>query len=242
MVPVSEYPPQAWLYDFKNHRFSLIEIAGDGEARILEEMRINAGDIESLVWSGGRLIANGVFVDHTLVHIDRSGNVLSRIAVPPPFTEREVGQPAGRMQLNRSYLAADPIGRRVALVYQFGNRIDFLGPAGELFGSVNGPRKTTARFRVENGRFFWAEGNAMAYHGAAASANYVYALFCGCQMDEDRPPSRIHVFRWNGDFVTELQLDRPLRSFNVTQDDSLLYGSFDVPFPMIGEWQLTGVL
>lgn len=242
VLPVSEHPPQAWLYDFTNRRFSLVEVNDVGEARILEEMRINVGDIEGLVWSGGRLVANGLFADHTLAHVDRMGNPLSRVVVPPPFTEREIGHPVGRMQLNRSYLAADPVGRRIAIVYQFGNRIDILSPAGKLFGSVDGPRRTAARYRVENDHFFWEEDNVMAYHGAAASVNYIYALFCGCRMGGDRPMSRVHVFRWNGDFVAELQLDRPLRSFSVTPDDALLYGAFDDPYPMVGEWLLEEVL
>jgi hypothetical protein len=147
-------------------------------------------------------------------------------------------EPNGRRLLNRNFMADQPGGGRFVLAYQFGNRVEFYTGAGERYGQVSGPRETEPRFGLAKGRLRWEDGNEMAYSGAYATERYVYALFCGCRLGEDVPPSRVHVFRWNGDFVGEVTLDRPVLEIAVSPDDATLYAGIEEPYPGVGEWKL----
>lgn len=112
-------------------------------------------------------------------------------------------------------------------------------------GSIRGPRPTTAKYRISSDdRFFWDPQGQMAYTGIQATSRYVYAMFCGCREadDPDQRSQRVHVFRWNGDFVSEIQLDRRVTAFAVSPDDSFLYGSITEPHPAVGEWRLPAAL
>jgi hypothetical protein len=161
-----------------------------------------------------------------------------RIATQQPFGPREMRDVSGRMLLNRSFLAVPPSGGRMALVYQFSPRIDFFTTAGELYGSVQGPRPTRASYRLAGRRFIWKDDNEMANWGAYATDRFVYVLFCGCRIDEERFPSVMQVYRWNGDLVREFALDRQVMEFTVSPDDRFLYAGTVEPYPSVGEWRL----
>ena len=143
----------------------------------------------------------------------------------------------GRRLLNRNFMAANPGDGRFVLAYQFRSRLDFFTPDGERYGTISGPRATRPSFGLRNGRFAWNDDNEMAFQGVAASRHYVYALFCGCSIEEQRTSSVVQVFRWNGDFVAELQLDRPVLEIAVDEDKTL-YGAAEEPYPGIAEWAL----
>lgn len=146
----------------------------------------------------------------------------------------------GRRLLNRSYLTARPDGERLALAYQWASRLDVFSADGRRLGSIEGPRPTTAKYRVSDNRFFWDPQGQMAYTGIQATSRYVYAMFCGCREadDPDQRSQRVHVFQWNGDFVSEIVLDRRVTAFAVSPDDRILYGSITEPHPAVGEWKM----
>jgi hypothetical protein len=239
---VSEYPPITWIYDFQNRRMVLVQLDAGPDSMILEEFSLNVGvSLLNPVWVGGRMISNALLPDAALMVIDRQGRAVAQVQAPQPFTEREMPLAVGRLLLNRTYLALDPSRRRVALVYQFAPRIDFYTAGGLRYGSVIGPRATVPSFRAENDRFFWNDENEMAYAGAAATYNYVYALFCGCRLGyDDQGPHRLHVFSWNGAFVAEIAVDRPIDAFAVSDDDTELVAAFQTAagHPLVGVWSL----
>ena len=187
--------------------------------------------------SGPRYFANGLFPDFTLLVTDTLGQPQSRIVADPPFTPRDAPDMNGRRLLNRNFMAANPGDGRFVLAYQFRSRLDFFTPDGERYGRISGPRATRPSFGMRNGRFAWNDDNEMAFQGVAASRNYVYALFCGCSIEEQRTSSVVQVFRWNGDFVAELQLDRPVLEIAVDEDRTL-YGAAEEPYPGVAEWAL----
>lgn len=237
---VSEDPAQVWVYDFQNRRFTLIGLDASGEAMIKEELPLNVGaSLENPVWINGRIVSNGLFPDYTLLVADSSGKPISRVIAGPPVI-KDVAHVPGARQANRNFLAVDPNGQRFALAYQFASRIDFFDAEGGRYGSVNGPRETSARYHIDqNGRFQWEPDNEAAYWIADATENYVYALFCGCEIVEGNElPTRLHIFKWNGDFVGELAFDRPLSAFSVSRDDTVIYGAYEDPYPGLGEWRL----
>lgn len=235
--------PEAWVYDFQNRRFARIRLDAEPGSEVREEVRLNVdASLESPVWTRDGIISNGVFPDYTFLVLSRTGTPRARLAAEPPFTERHVPDWNGRRLLNRSFMAVDGAAERIALAYQFAPRIDFFTIDGARYGSVEGPRRTTPRWRMRDGRFTWEDANEMAYWSVRATDRYVYALFCGCRLDEQRLPDRVHVFRWNGDLVGELALDRPVMALAVSADDERLYGAIEEPYPTIGEWTLPAEL
>lgn len=242
----STSPPRAWVYDFQNRRLSLLAATPAGELSIERSRPFNVGEsIEQPLRLGDRYVANGLFPDYTLLVLDSAAAPVRRIEAEQPFPARTMPHVIGRRLLNRSYLTGDPAGQRLALAYQWASRIDFFSPDGGRLGSVGGPRTTTARYRVGSGdRFFWDPQGQMAYTGIQSTGRYVYAMFCGCREadDPDQRSQRLHVFRWNGDFVTEIQLDRRVTAFAVSPDDAFLYASVTEPHPAVGEWRLPAAL
>jgi hypothetical protein len=233
-----------WIYDYKNLRLSRFELKGDGTVAPREELQLHLeATLESPVWVGAdRILANGLFPDHSLALLDASGKALERIAAAPPFTQADVPHPTARLQLNRNFLAVRPADRRVALAYQFASRIDFFASDGSPIGSISGPRRTTPQFEIRDGRFFWGPANEMAYWAAFGTDRYLYALFCGCRKEDNAMPSLLHIFRWNGDFVVEVALDRQVEAFTVSNDDHTLIATYEDPYPQIGIWELPSML
>lgn len=235
-------PPDAWIYDFGTRRLLLMRLTSPREEALFDELRLDV-DVSLLEpnWVGGRLVANGLFVDQRLLVLDRLGRGQYSLELPPAFDAEAMPHPTGRRLMNRSFLVVSPARNRMAIVYQFGNRLDLLHSNGARLGSVDGPRATELKYRLEGDRFFWENGNQVAYSGAVATDRYLYALFSGNRLgDVEEQPSRLHVFEWNGDFVAEVALGGPhVRSIAVTPDDRRLYGGLEVPYPVVGEWDLS---
>ncbi|HSH45060.1 MAG TPA: BF3164 family lipoprotein [Longimicrobiales bacterium] len=237
-------PPQAWIYDFGTRRFTLVDLLAQPDQAVLDQVRLSAEySLLQPNWFAGRIVSNGLFVDNGLLVLDRQGGPVQAIDVPPPFDSSDAPLPVARRLLNRSYLAVNPSGTRMAAVYQFGNRIDFHLTSGTRYGSVSGPRETTPRYSISNGRFAWEEGNEMAYAGVAATERYVYALFTGdIHGAREQNNSRLHVFTWEGDFVKEIDLGFPTSDVAVSSDDGLVYAGISIPHPIVAEWSLREVL
>jgi hypothetical protein len=241
----SASPLRAWLYDFQNRRMSLVAAGAAGGLAVRDSRPLNVGEsLETPVRLGTRLLANGLFPDYTLLVMDSAGQPRERIVADPPFPAAIIPHVAGRRMLNRSYLGAAPSGERFALAYQWASRVDVFAADGSRMGSIQGPRPTSARYEVRDGRFFWDPQGEMAYTAVRATDRYIYALFCGCREadDRDQRSQRVHVFRWNGDFVDEIQLDRRVTAFAVPNDDSVLYAAVTEPHPAVGEWRLPETL
>lgn len=238
---VSTDPPEAWLYDFGTRRIFLLRLTAPPREAVIDEMQLVVD--QSLLdphWFGGRLVANGLFIDQRLLILDRQGRAREEISLPQPFDAEEMPHRTGRRLMNRSYLVVSPAREQMALVYQFANRIDFLRGSGAIVGSVQGPRRTELKYHLENNRFFWDDGNQVAYSAATATDRYIYALYSGNRLRQTQDePSRVHVFEWDGDFVGEIGFDgHRLHSIAVTSDDQTLFGGLETPYPVVGEWDL----
>ena len=242
--PVPEHYPEAWVYDFGTRRFVRLRLDAPRDSAFLEMVRFERVPYSLLqpFWQDGEVIANGLLPRHGLVRLDSTGAPEALVPLPAPFDSTVIPLPVGRRLANRSFLAMNPSRTRLALVYQFANRIDLLEGNGALYGSVAGPRETEARFRIEGDRFFWEDENQMAYSAATATDRRLYALFSGERLEDEEDevsrPSRIHVFEWDGDFVAEIELDHEVSTIAVTSDDRQLYGAVEDPYPRIAVWQL----
>jgi hypothetical protein len=238
-IPIPGDSSAAWLYDFQNRRLTRLDLPAQLPASSLPTRPLDLGvSVTQIVRAGDRLIANGLFPDYTLLVMDTTGAPLQRVAADPPFGPKDVPYLDGRRALNRNFLAYRPAGGAFALAYQFRSRIDFFNAKGERYGTISGPRPSTASVGARNGRMAWKPENEMAFRAAFGTDRYLYALFCGCRADDEPREARVQVFRWNGDFVTELVLDHPVIELAVTPDDRVLYGALEEPFPGVGEWAL----
>lgn len=239
MFVVQHDPGVLWLYDFSNRRATRVHLDGHGQPSSPEQISLNVGaSIESPAWVGDRILANGIFADYTLLEMGLDGTPLRRIAADVPF-RRETQNTIGGRQANRSSMAVSPTRDRLALAYQWTSRVDFYTSSGERYGTVNGPRDVQTGFRIDGNRFRWEDEAEFAYFGADATVEYVFAMFCGCTVvSREELPDRLHVFRWNGDFVAEIALDRPVAAISVSPDGKRLYGAFIDPVPGVGEWEL----
>ncbi len=48
----------------------------------------------------------------------------------------------------------------------------------------------------------------------------------------------VHVFDWEGNFVTAIQLDTDVAAITVDQDEGVLYGIRHLPYPAIVRYSL----
>jgi hypothetical protein len=232
---------RVWLYDFQLRKLSLVDPERPPRNAIVEERPLNLG--VSLLQPrvvGDRVVSNGLFFDKTLVTVDaRTGRLLDSTILERAFPQERLQNRTGQRLTGVTKLVASPDGRRLVLAYQFANRLDFVDSAGRRYAQGSGPRRVTARFHVEGDRFFWDEGTEMAYVGAAATQDWVFALFCGrCAVDSSYP-SLIHVFTWGGVFVGELTVTPGVLEIAVSPSGrSLLAFAEMAAGPQVAEYAL----
>lgn len=233
----------AWVYDFELNRFSLLDLGGD-EPKLL---RTKAGprEIQLLdpVLSNG-LISNTLSADASLlIAADGSDGGASRIVnLRSPFDAVDHPDPLARRLLSRTFLSPSPDGSRVALAYQFANQIEILTSAGVHLSTSSGPRDANPSYRFQAGRFFWNDDNVSLYGGITTSDRHIYVLYCGCRFSGEQTMWRIHIFDWEGAFIGEIAVDRPISSLTVARDDSRLWAFVEEPHPAIVEWSGPDIL
>lgn len=159
-----------------------------------------------------------------------------------PFTREDIPQEPGLSFLNRSHVARQPNGGRFAIAYQSAKRIEVRNRSnGQLLTMTEAPYDVAASYRLDDaGRFHWNQNNESGYVAAYGADDFFFLLWCGCRDDAEVRPMTIHQFRWNGDFVRELTLSRPILGFAVSSAGDRLWGFLveGLPYPGIGEWVL----
>ncbi len=239
----SHDPPRVWLWDYMNIRASLLDLDAPDSLLIADQFRVEvAAQITSPAILGDTIVAGGFYADMVLLTFDRDQNVLSRVVGDLPYTEDDVEVAVALQMLNMNSIAFDPSRTRAAIAYQRVNRVDMFRMNGTQLASGVSPRTIPPpKYQFSpSGTFLWEEMTP-TYVDVDASDSYVYALFKGSQSigeREARLSYRVDVFTWDGEYVTELFLDHDLNEIAVTQDDSLLYGAAQEPFPAVVEWNL----
>ncbi|MGD8727975.1 MAG: hypothetical protein PVH40_10040 [Gemmatimonadales bacterium] len=244
MIPESEAPPRFWTSDRFNRRAQLWEIRGPEDVAVLHTVRYE-GDrpLVHLVFTDRGLLVGGGFPDATFVETDSTGAEPFRLVGTPPFGQGAFPVPSAYSTINYYFLTADPRRERLALAYRNTSRLDTYSIDGELRASWRGPRSVPAPTATEgrDGRL-QLDTRALwnAYYAVSATDQHVYATYCGCSMAEwtaGSGPRLVHVFRWDGEFIMELDVGQQVTAIAVV-GDSLLYGARRDPYPMILEWQL----
>ncbi|MCG8468303.1 MAG: TolB-like 6-bladed beta-propeller domain-containing protein [Gemmatimonadetes bacterium] len=240
-------PAAARVYDTLNRRINWIEFPEDGGkvgATVRRELPFRLDVyIESLTEFGEGYLSSGFWgPSFSLLELDSAGVGRSRRWTPPAVSRGELDHEDGLRHVNKNHLAVHPDGSRAMLLYQEVNHVVAVDLSEGRYRAFRGPRETTPAFEVRPEGFGFLPEHVQSYFGADATEQYVYGLFCGCEWGDPEVrqtlPTTVHVFRWDGTFVTELQLDRGAITIEVQADDSRLWAFVPEPVPRVGEWLL----
>lgn len=237
-----------WILDFSRAQISRVQVGGEGEGQVVEEVRLGVdGQIESPAWVGDTLVATSLTNDATLVFLSRQGEALSAVWVEEPFDEAAMPHSVGRYMLNRATMGVHPTGDRIALGYYSSTAFVILDRHGRPERTFHGPKSIEPKFHLRDNRFFWDDGSQFAYSQILATDQYVIGLFCPCDMrfpvNGVTPPqimdSELHVFTWEGALVAEYYLPSGLiRPMAIGVDGATIYGSLEDPYPHVLEFEL----
>lgn len=229
------------VYDYKTAIFFRIKLQDDGAPVILDQWRVpQLLDLQQPIVTQRNVISNGYFADQTIIKFDRLKDVVTAVSVEPPaFSYRGIPPAEAKFKLNRNRAAVSPDGRRFVLAYQSANRFD-LFIDGSYTNSWKGPREIAVRFTADpdERRIRWMPKNEYAYVAVVASRKYVYGLFCGPCASAKTLPRTVHVFYWSGQYVRTIELDHGTTRMAVSEDDAVLYGAIEEPFPAIAIWRI----
>lgn len=242
--------PTISVFDFQNRRISEVRLpTGDSGPQLVGETAFRTDAyIWQLVAATGSYVANGIFFGrYTLARLDSAGGVLRRWHGDPPYQPSEVPNRSALAALNQNHLTGLPGGETVAVAYQHANRVDLFNLDAGRHRTLAGPRPVETHFEFRQGSFgFIRRRDERAYVDLASTKSYLYGLFCGCT--HPRTPGRyplatkLHVWRWDGTFVAELEFDRPVSKLAVSSTGDRVWALYATPIPYIGEWELPGWL
>jgi hypothetical protein len=246
ILPESARPPRFWTGDFGNRRAVLWEIHGWNAVRVLQNVNYGgSGYIRHPVFTQHGMLAGGLFPDASMLETDSTGGEIVASIGTPPYSGDDYPTPTAFVTVNHYRLAVDPQRTRVVLAHRYANRLDFYTLRGVRIGGTAGPRVVPRPeyTEVRNGMLEFDRTTMQSAYlgGVAATENFVYAAFCGCthaEWTDGVKPHLIHVFTWDGRFVTELDVQEQITALAVLPGDSVMYTVSRDPYPMISEWEL----
>ena len=247
ILPDPSDAASVWAFDQMNRRFSRIRIAPPRTGSVEEEFVYQPQEnVFFSAFEGDTIIGTGALLDATLVVTDRTGHLLRRIAVEPPFTKVTLASSLARRMANSPVMAVRPVVGGIALGYYRASRLDFFDGSGAYRRTLLDDVVLTRKYDVvPTGQIRWSPESEMAYLSLYGTELHVYALFCGCAREaymEGAPPRAVRVLDWAGRPVMRLAVDRGLSSLAVSEDDRTLVGITRNPMPGVIRWRLPAAL
>ncbi|MGH7562454.1 MAG: hypothetical protein ACRENB_15715, partial [Gemmatimonadales bacterium] len=229
-------PGLVWAYDGPLRRLTLIDPNAPWHEATRKTVQLRTGTSpKHFVWLKGEWRANGLFPDYLFLHFDTAGQQGAKVRGTPPFTSDVPDTGRRRFQLNDNVLAGDPGSGRWAVAFTYVSRIDvWSGERQDV--TIRGPRPVAMDGRDHHGTS--TKDYQFAYTALAASSRHLYAAFSGASSNESGFATRLHVFRWNGDFLGEVALDTPVTALAVSANRQELYVAGMEPFPTIRVYTL----
>ena len=246
VVPSTEDPMRAWIFDERHFRLTRVFVTGSNEARVEETITLQLPvQVRQPVPVGNHILFGTFSLDFTFGAADENGqNILWRATSDLPFRDPRQHDIVIQAAVNWRHLAVSPDRRNIAVTYALKARVDFFDGAGRLRGITVGPRSTPAPTGSFVGtdvkRVVWEPELRFAYLSAsAATADFLYAVFCDCAASDGAVPTRLHVFDWAGNFVSELAFEHMVAEIAVSPDNHTLIGAvWDDDQPIVGVWHL----
>lgn len=146
------------------------------------------------------------------------------------FDKEPAGVPFGSWKhAQEGFLFLQPRGEKIVLASRFSDRIEIFDLATNTSKLIKGPENFDFAFepfqaggmdvsvRTDKTRFAFTNG--------AVTDQFIYLLYSGRQHEAEMPNDNktIYVYTWEGKPVKRLKLDRPVMSFTVSDDDTVLY-------------------
>ncbi len=127
------------------------------------------------------------------------------------------------------FLFLQPRGEKIVLASRFSDRIEIFDLATKTSKLIKGPENFDFAFepfqtgdldvsvRIDKTRFAFTNG--------AVTDRFIYLLYSGRQHETEMPNDNVtvYVYSWDGRPVKKLKLDRPVMSFTVSDDDTIIY-------------------
>lgn len=238
----------AWIYDGGAARLTEVALAPPDSigARRRDIHLQTPVPIAGLFWFRGSLVANVFSADRLFLRFDSTGAPLHWLPHPGLVAPDSVDHNGGRLRINRTRTAYVASTQRVAVAYQASNRIDLYDENLCLLRSLRGPIDIIPRFRIWKDaaggrRFAWEPDNELAYVSVDANANAVVGLMCGDCQQRRSLPTVVHVFDWETDELTVINLDLPVYAVALSPSTNVLLGAAQDPYPHVRIWHLDGL-
>jgi len=208
-----------------------------------------AGLSYSLPLADDQWLSNGIFQDETTMVVQKlKGERLEEQhrMHGPVFPDLS---PFVSFEANRSRIAAQPDGTRVAQVFWFAPVVRIYDTTGTLLHSISPQADITQRFgeqfvhRGTSMRYLpGANGTIRCYVDVTASNRFFVGLFSGKPV----PPNiahradQLHIFSWEGQVAETLSIDNEVSGIALSPGGEVLWAFRRNPNPVILEYRLPG--
>ncbi|MCZ6917103.1 MAG: BF3164 family lipoprotein [Gemmatimonadetes bacterium] len=155
-----------------------------------------------------------------------------------------------RQQAYQATLVAHPSRALFAATNRYASLIEIYNSDGSRVRIKNGPVLVEPSYGWEEdgeGPYIvQGEDTRLGYVDGSASNDHLFALFSGRTREGGNGQAYmgrfVHVFDWEGNFVTAIQLDTHVAAITVDQDERVLYAIRHLPYPAIVRYSLAGAL
>jgi hypothetical protein len=237
-----------WVFDAALSRLTLVEpdiwASQPSSERITLSVRGPAQVTNVIRIGENRLLGAGFFSDGRLGHFDGKGDYTGASG-PLPVSATEA--PPGVLQhAYRGVLKSNPARTRLVFANRHAGFLEIYGSDGEPLRRIDGPYEFEPSFTVRLGE----QGPGLAtgddlrfgYVDVATTNDRIYALFSGRTRTghpEDAVYGQtVHVFDWDGTFVSILHLDADVMAIAVDEVRTRLLAVRHVPAPAVLSYDL----
>ena len=245
--PVPGSQSEFWVYDSRLGRQTYVDL----DEEFFKQGKL--GDkIVNLQMEGPSLgpvrtdrntsLSLGFYESGRLAVFDDKGIQITTVAALPAGD----GPAYVRQQAYQATLVAHPNRALFAATNRYSSLIEIYHSDGSTVRIQHGPRLVTPSYGMEQddeGPYIvQGEDTRLGYVDGSASNDHLFALFSGRTREGGRGQASmgrfVHVFDWEGNFVTAIQLDTDVAAITVDQDEGVLYGIRHLPYPAIVRYSL----
>lgn len=197
------------------------------------------GVLQRFLTPSGALLF-GAMTRALLVRIDTARRRVEFLDGMLPHDATAFPTARGLADANWRRAARRPSTGEIAVAYEHAARLDLFDPAGRWRRTVVTPRAPTLAFQLDpsNQAVIWQARDQLGFVDIAAADSLIFALYCGCG-HRALGARLIQVYRWDGTFVREYQVDHLVYKIAVPPDARRLVGVTLVPEPVVVAWDLT---
>ena len=250
--PVGSGSDGFWVFDAALSRLTLVEpdlwAAQPSSERVTLSVRGPAQVTNVIRIGGDRLLGAGFFSDGRLGHFNGTGDYTGASG-PLPVSATEA-PPEVLQHAYRGVLKSDPARTRLVFANRHAGFLEIYGSDGEPLRRIDGPFEFEPSFTVKLGErgpgLATGDDLRFGYVDVATTNDLIYALFSGrtrAGHPEDAVYGQaVHVFDWDGTFVSILHLDADAMAIAVDEARTRLLAVCHLPAPAVLSYDLPALL